>query len=235
VPAQIQKAYQPASLAGYRFSKRVLIRAGAALSYLLVRIIGKTLRYQVEGLEYLEEIRSRGHQPIYCFWHNRILAGTYFFRGREIVVMTSQSEDGEYIARFINKFGYGTVRGSSTRGGIGALVELIRLMKEGSPAAFTVDGPRGPKYEAKLGPVMLAKKTGNPMLPFSLECRRFWRVGSWDDLQIPKPFSRVLLVIARPIYVEADGLDESLEEKRLQLQQSLDRLVERGRKWREEI
>ena len=87
----------------------------------------------------------------------------------------------------------------------------------------------------QLGPVMLAKKTGNPMLPFSLECRRFWRVGSWDDLQIPKPFSRVLLVIARPIYVEADGLDESLEEKRLQLQQSLDSLVERGRKWREEI
>lgn len=233
VPAQIEKAYRPASLARYTFGKRILIRSVSLLAYVLLKAIGKTLRYEVEGWDNFEQIEQTGHQPIYCFWHDRMLAGTYFFRSRGIIVMSSRSEDGEYTARCINKFGYGTVRGSSTRGGTGALVQLIRLMKEGRPAAFTIDGPRGPKYEAKLGPVMLAKKTGNPMMPFSLECRRFWRMGSWDGLQIPKPFTRVKLMIDRPIYVQPDASDGALEEKRLELQRSLDDLVERGRKWRE--
>lgn len=196
--------------------------------HLLISAIGKTLKYEVEGWENFEEIEKNGHLPIYSFWHNKIFAGTYFFRDRGIVVVTSQSFDGEYIARFIQRFGYGAVRGSSTRGGVGALVEAIKCMKAGMPAGFTVDGPKGPKYEAKTGPVILAKKTGNPMMPFTVQAEKYWTVNSWDELQIPRPFSRAIVIIGKPIYVEAKEKDEEVEEKRLELQNSLDELTERG-------
>ena len=128
-------------------------------------------------------------------------------------MITSQSFDGEYIARFIQRFGYGAVRGSSTRGGVGALARMIRLMKKGLPAGFTVDGPKGPKYVAKSGPVLLAKKTGNPVMPFSVETRKHWTIKSWDNLQIPKPFTRARVFIAEPVYVEKEAGDEEIENK----------------------
>ena len=234
VSANIDKIYAYAPLEEYSFWHRITIRLIAFFSYVFLRIVGRTLRFEVEGQENFDRIIESGHQPIYCFWHDRILAGTYYFRDRGIAVMTSRSKDGEYIARFIQKLGYGAVRGSSSRGGTGALVEMIRLMRAGAPTAFTVDGPRGPRYEAKSGPVYLAKKSGHPMMPFIVECRRYWKVGSWDRLQIPKPFGRVNVIIDPPIYVDAESTDDELEQKRAELQHSLERLVERGRKWRNE-
>ena len=149
-------------------------------------------------------------------------------------MITSQSLDGEYIARFLKRFGFGTVRGSSSRGGVKALVEMIRYMRRGLSMAFTVDGPRGPRYVAKTGPIILAKKTGNPIIPFSVECSRYWTVNSWDRMHIPKPFTRARFIISAPIYVPADIDDLQLEDKRLALQQALDRLTEDGKRWRNE-
>jgi lysophospholipid acyltransferase (LPLAT)-like uncharacterized protein len=232
VPAHIEKAFNYASLDAYSPKQRILVRLIASGLYLFFRAIGITLRYEVDGWEYLEQIEADGRQPIFCFWHDRIFAGTYFFRDRKIVVMNSLSFDGAYMARFVQKLGYGSVRGSSTRGGTGALVEMIRLMRSGFATAFTVDGPRGPRYEAKLGPVLLAKKTGDPLLPFLLECKHFWTIGSWDLAQIPKPFSRVKLMIGSPIYVSDKASDEVLEAKRKELQLALEALIERGNNWR---
>src|SRR5205814_1528691 len=116
-------------------------------------------------------------------------------RKRGIVVLTSKSFDGEYIARFIQRFGYGAIRGSSSRGGSRAIVEMIKAMRRGLPTAFTVDGPRGPKYEVKAGPVFLAKKTGNPIMPFVIEPRSCWTTRSWDKMHNPKPFTRALTII----------------------------------------
>jgi lysophospholipid acyltransferase (LPLAT)-like uncharacterized protein len=210
-----------------------LIRLADLAFYFLIRVIGRTIRFEVEGWENFEEIERAGKVPIYCFWHDRIFAGTYFFRNRRIVVITSQSLDGEYIARFIQRLGYGSVRGSSTRGGVGALVEMIRLMRGGLPMAFTVDGPRGPRYEAKTGPVLLAKKTGNPMMPFIVECRKYWTVKSWDRLQIPVPFTSAKLIVAPPLYIATDTDDKTISEMRDKLQNSLDDLVNSGQRWRE--
>jgi lysophospholipid acyltransferase (LPLAT)-like uncharacterized protein len=149
--------------------------------------------------------------------------------------MSSPSFDAEYIKRFIRRFGYGAVRGSSTRGGVGALVKMIRLMKDGLPAGFSIDGPKGPKYVAKSGANMLAKKTGNPVLPFIIEAEKHWEIGSWDRLQIPKPFSRARVFIAEPIYVEKEAGDREIEESRKLLQTKLDELVTLGKQWRESI
>jgi lysophospholipid acyltransferase (LPLAT)-like uncharacterized protein len=144
--------------------------------------------------------------------------------------VTSQSFDGEYIARFIQRFGYGAVRGSSTRGGVGALIEAIRCMKEGKPAGFTVDGPKGPRYEAKTGAVILAKKTGNPMMPFTVQAKNFWEIGSWDRLQIPRPFTIAKIIIGEPIYVPTVADDAAVESKRLELQAALEELTALGEK-----
>lgn len=231
VAAEIDKAFKPARLSGYSLKDRITIRAADVAFYILIRLIGRTIRFETEGWENFEAIEKAGKLPIYAFWHDRIFAGTYFFRDRGIAVITSQSKDGEYIARFIRRLGYGAVRGSSTRGGVGALVEMIKAMRNGSPAAFTVDGPKGPRYQAKPGPVLLAKKTGNPILPFIVECASVWTVGSWDRLQIPKPFTRAKVILADPIYVspDADGPDTDAALK--SMQSSLDALVIRGQNW----
>ncbi len=225
--------FEFAPLGEYSLRQRIFIRALDLIFYILISLIGKTIRFEKEGWENFEQIERDGKVPVYAFWHNRIFLATYYFRSRKIVVITSQSFDGEYIARFIQRFGYGAVRGSSTRGGVGALIEMIRVMKAGLPAGFSVDGPKGPKYVAKTGAILLAKKTGNPVMPFSVETEKYWSLKSWDNLQIPKPFSRAKVCIAEPFYVEADSDDTEIENKRNELQAKLDELARIGTHWRE--
>jgi lysophospholipid acyltransferase (LPLAT)-like uncharacterized protein len=231
----VERAYRFAPLSSYPFKKRLLIRAADLAFYLLIRLIGRTLRFEVEGWEHHETVARQGKLPIYNFWHDRIFTTTYWWRARRIVVMTSQSFDGEYIARFIQRLGYGAVRGSSTRGGVGAVVQMARLMRAGCPTAFTIDGPKGPPRVAKLGSVLLAKKTGHPVLPVTMTLKRYWTVPSWDSFQIPKPFTRALISVAPPIYVPADADEAELRATRDELQHALEELDERGQKWRAAI
>ena len=228
----LSRAYAFADLSAYPPKKRFLIRAADLVFYLAVRLIGRTIRFEVEGWEHWEQAMREGSLPIYTFWHNRVFLATYFFRRRRIVVMTSRSFDGEYIARFIQRFGYGAARGSSTRGGVGAIVEMVRLMRAGCPTGFAIDGPKGPRYVAKMGAVLLAKKTGYPVLPFGISAARFWQARSWDAFQVPKPFTRALVHIAPPIYVPPDADDAALEAKRDELQEALDEINRRSDEWR---
>jgi len=186
--------YTRGALAEFTCKDRVTIRIADVAFYLAIRLIGPTLRIEAENEEKYREIIDRGHQPIIALWHDRIFAGVWYLRNRGLAVLTSKSKDGEYIARFLTRFGFGAIRGSSSRGGVRGLVEMIRLMRQGVPMAFTVDGPRGPRYVAKSGPVMLAKKTGNPILPFVIECSSYWTINSWDKLQIPWPFARAKVI-----------------------------------------
>jgi len=227
----IARAYKFADLSSYPPKKRFLIRAADLAFFLLINVIGRTIRWQVEGWENWEAATQDGQVPIYTFWHNRVFLATYFWQKRRIVVMTSQSFDGEYIARFIQRFGYGAARGSSTRGAVGAIIEMTRLMRAGSPTAFTIDGPKGPRYVAKMGAVLLAKKTGQPILPFTITARHWKAKRSWDGFQVPLPFSPARVDIAPPIYVSADANDEELEVKRNELQAALDAINRRGKDW----
>lgn len=214
-----------ADLSAYTFKQRLLIRAADISFYVLINLIGRTTRFSVEGWEHWESATRDGRQPIYTFWHNRVFLATYFWRRRGIVVMTSRSFDGEYIARFIQRFGYGASRGSSSRGAVGALVEMVKLMRrEGRPAGFTIDGPRGPRHVAKMGAVLLAKKTGAPVLPFSINAERYYAAPSWDAFQVPYPFTRARVVIAPPIHVPPDADEAELFAKRDELQRALDSL-----------
>ncbi|HMG75898.1 MAG TPA: lysophospholipid acyltransferase family protein [Pyrinomonadaceae bacterium] len=223
----LARAYSFADLSPYSFKDRFMIRAADLLFFLLIIIIGSTVRFTVDGWENWEAAAGEGRLPIYTFWHNRVFLSTWFWRRRRIVVMTSQSFDGEYIARFIKRFGYGAARGSSTRGATGAVVEMVRLMRAGCPTAFTIDGPKGPRYVAKMGAVLLAKKTGNPILPFTITAERFWEAKkSWDGFQVPKPFTRARVGIAAPIFVRPDADETELDAKRDELQRALEELDE---------
>lgn len=199
----------------------------AAVGSPLIGALGRTLRWQVDGYEHYDAIRARGNQPIFAFWHGRILPATWFWRDRDIVVMTSENFDGEWIARIIRRFGYGVARGSTSRGGARALAQLRREMRMDRPVAFTLDGPRGPAGTAQPGAVWLSGLTGNPILPFHIEAARYWVADSWDRTQMPKPFSRVAVAIGEPIRVEKTATDAEREEARVALEGTLARLTRR--------
>ncbi|HEX7285128.1 MAG TPA: lysophospholipid acyltransferase family protein, partial [Candidatus Angelobacter sp.] len=165
---------------------------------------------------------------IWCFWHRCVIPAAWRFRDKKIAVMTSRSFDGEYIARIIGKFGFGAVRGSSSRGAVGALLGMRRELELGHPVAFTIDGPRGPRYVAKPGPILLAKKTGFFVGCFFLAAERAWILNSWDRMIIPKPFSRVALHVSSPIFVPADASDEQMAALHQQMQEALERCMERA-------
>ena len=204
----------------------------AATATPLIRALAATWRWRIDGFAHYDSIVASGRQPIIAFWHGRILPATLFWKQRGIVVITSQNFDGEWIAGIIRRFGYGTARGSTSRGGARALVQLRRELADGHPAAFTLDGPRGPARVAQPGALFLAGATGHPILPFHIEADRSWTMNSWDRTQVPKPWSQVSVAIGEPIGV-ADTEGATIEAKRLELEQSLaalERTATRGMK-----
>jgi lysophospholipid acyltransferase (LPLAT)-like uncharacterized protein len=200
----------------------------AIVGYRAIAALGWTLRWRTEGLDYFDAVRRGGRQPIMAFWHGRILSAAYYFRGRGIVVMTSENFDGEWIAGIIERLGYGTARGSTSRGGRKALLQMTRGLEAGRPAGFTLDGPRGPARVAQPGAIWLAKATGHPVLPFHLEAARHWTLNSWDRTEIPKPFSTVAIAMGEPFTVAGDADEAGIESARRMLEERLAALERRA-------
>jgi lysophospholipid acyltransferase (LPLAT)-like uncharacterized protein len=189
---------------------------------LLLRLLHATLRY-----EEIFDDGGRADQPgeasVWCFWHRCLLPAACFFRGRpRTTLLISASFDGELIARTIERMGYETVRGSSSRAGSGGLRALARAVQDGATAVIPGDGPRGPRYLLKPGVTRLARLTGHSVNSFYLLPQRVWVLRSWDALLVPKPFSRVVLVWGRP--VSPPESDEAEEQTRLVVEATLERL-----------
>ncbi|MBP1634267.1 MAG: hypothetical protein H6Q10_841 [Acidobacteria bacterium] len=201
--------------------KRLEAAAIGAIGAPLIGALGRTWRWEERGAEHLEAVQRSGRQPILALWHGRILPAILYFRDRGVVAVTSENFDGEWIARIMRRFGYAAARGSTSRGGSRALIQLRRDMAAGRPAAFTVDGPRGPARQAQAGAVWLAKATGNPVVPFHIEAGRHWTARSWDAAQVPRPWSRVAIAIGRPVEVPAEVGEAGIEDARLELQRRL--------------
>jgi len=189
------------------------------------------MRWQSVGDSYLDEIYKSGNRAIFTFWHGRIFPATYYWRNRGIVVMTSMNRDGESIAQCIQRFGYGAARGSSSRGGFKALAQMARDIRHGRDTAFTIDGPRGPRYIAKQGPVLLAMKTGAAIFCFHISMKRKIQLKSWDEFQIPLPFTPAIVLKAAPIWVPHDAPEAHLRDLHLQMQDTLDDLRKKGDSW----
>ena len=208
---------------GQRRKAALIAAAGAPV----IGALGMTYTWRVEGFEHHDAIVASGRQPIFAFWHGRILPATLYFRDRGVVAITSQNFDGEWIARIIQRFGYGTARGSTSRGGIRALVQLRRDLEAGRPAAFTIDGPRGPARVAQSGAVWLAGATGHPLLPFHIESSTAWTMNSWDRTLVPKPFATIGVAIGAPLHVP-DTSDETVNAYRALLEGALAALETRA-------
>jgi len=192
---------------------------------LAVRLVGMTLRYSlsVEGGG-PERIYTR--PAVFSFWHRCIFPCAFFFRHMQIGVMISRSFDGESIARIIERFGFKPVRGSSSRGAVRGLLGMRRELEQGLAVAFTIDGPRGPRYVAKPGPVLLAKATGAPMIAFYVALENPWILNSWDAFMVPKPFSRALVRMGRVMQVPANADEAQMNELHRDLQAALDQVRE---------
>ena len=191
----------------------------------LLTLIGCTMRttltFEEGAIGGLDEI----HPGIFPFWHRCVLPAAWLYRRQRLAVMTSQSRDGEFIARVIRRFGFVPVRGSSTRGGQKALLEMNRVLGEGGGVAFTIDGPRGPRYVAKRGPVLLARMSGVPITAFYVEVERAWVLNTWDRLVIPKPFTRIYVRAARKIFVPPDAGEETMARCQAEMQAALERVT----------
>ena len=209
-------------------SKRRQIALIAGIGTPLLGALGRTWRYTSEGAEAFDNAVAAGQRPIIAFWHGRILPGMVFWRDRGIIVLTSENFDGEWIARIIARFGFGSARGSSSRGAVRALVQMKRLVQGGHPTAFPLVGPRGPAERAQPGAVWLARATGQPILPFHCEAAPAWHARSWDRTQVPKPFARVAAVTGPPFFVNASLDETGLEQRRLDLEAELRRLRQRA-------
>lgn len=201
-------------------------------AYWLVRLIGPTLRFEVIGVHNAVQIREGGEQGIGAFWHRSIFPAIWFWQNRGIVVLNTVNFDGQWTRRVIERLGFGTAQGSSTRGALEGLTVMAKRLEEGKHVAFTIDGPRGPRYVAKPGPVILARRTGRPISVFHIALSwAYTFTKSWDLFQIPYPFSRTLMVVAPPIRVPADADSEMMKSKQAEMQAALERVRGVAESW----
>src|SRR5215468_9802442 len=212
--------------------RRIQIPIIAALVYSVIRTLGPTLRFEVLGRARVEKGWAAKQPCIWAFWHRCIIPIAWYGRDHGVVVMNTTAFDGQWTRKVIEWLGFGTAQGSSSRGGLRGLAVMARRIEEGKDCAFTIDGPRGPRYVAKPGPVMLARKTGAPIMVFHIGVDRgITFEKTWDHFLLPKPFARTVLLFAPPIYVRRDADVELMEAKHAEMQKELERVRDIAEAW----
>jgi len=184
-----------------------IVRCAVPLAYkwVMAAVMG-TCNVRTTGQEHVRALTEQSRSWLYCTWHNNAAMTVCRLRDRRMVMMASISDDGELIARAIEKFGNLPVRGSSSHGGGHAARDMVRAIRAGASGAMTPDGPRGPAYRCQVGALWIAALSGCPLVPYELEARRQWRTRSWDRHKIPKPFTTIFEHIGEPFYVDRDRL-----------------------------
>ncbi|HTU32328.1 MAG TPA: lysophospholipid acyltransferase family protein [Candidatus Acidoferrum sp.] len=204
----------------------------AAFVYAAVRLIGPTLRLEILGVHNAVQIRDDGEKGIGVFWHRCIFPAAWIWRNRGIIVMNTVHFDGQWTRRVIERLGFGTVQGSSTRGGMEALAGMAQRIEQGHHVAFTIDGPRGPRYVAKPGAVILARCTGAPVSAFHIAVKRgITFKKAWDLFRLPLPFSRAAMFVAPPVRVPTDADSEAVKQKQSEVQAALERVRDAAESW----
>jgi len=210
-------------LEGWR--RRALIEIGFGL----FRLWAKTLRLQLEDPHNgIALVRDR--PVIFAIWHNRLLMlpppFDRWFSTRQSIGLISASRDGDLVSLLIERSGYGTIRGSTSRKGVIALRQLVEALAAGSNVLFTPDGPRGPVYEVSPGVIFVAQKSGAPIVPLHMEYSSCWRLKSWDRFCVPRPFSKVRFILGAALRVEQTMDAERFEAERIRLQDAMMSVVE---------
>ena len=231
-PAKSISTHYDTRLPKLPWTRRAQIPLIAAVVYAMIRTLGPTLRYEVLGWQHADAVHASGKRIIWAFWHRIILPIVWWHRNRGVVVMNTTAFDGQWTRKVIEWLGFGTAQGSSSRGGLRGLAVMARRLAEGRDCAFTIDGPRGPRYVAKPGPVMLARKTGCPVMVFHIGVdpgKTFTR--TWDHFLLPMPFARAVILFAPPIWVPEDADSRMLEAKHAEMQRELERVRDIAEGW----
>jgi lysophospholipid acyltransferase (LPLAT)-like uncharacterized protein len=212
--------------------RRMQIPIIAAVVYSVIRVLGPTLRFEVLGRAKVDEIWASKQPIIWAFWHRCIIPIAWFGRNRGIVIMNTTAFDGQWTRKVIEWLGFGTAQGSSSRGGLRGLAVMAQRIKEGLDSGFTIDGPRGPRYVAKVGPVLLARMTGAPIMVFHVGVERgITFEKTWDHFCLPKLFTRAILVGSPPIYVPQDADSDTIKAKHEEMQKALERVRDVTEGW----
>lgn len=204
-----------------KLSHRIGPFLARALGPPVVRALGASWRVRFDPPDFKARIVAGGAR-VYAFWHGNLLVPTAAIRGTGAAVMISRHADGEVIARIVQRLGYTTVRGSSTRGGAAALHEAVEALRGGRVVVFTPDGPRGPRHVAQPGAVFLAARGGTEIVPVGVGVRRGWETRSWDRFRIPRPFTTVAIVEGERLRPPPGIEGASLEEWRVRLEAALE-------------
>jgi hypothetical protein len=210
------KIRHPALIKWIGFLGAIIIRIWIGTLTYRFRLLGPNLNPETEGLQ--------GHF-LYTFWHENILVPCYQYRGRKIEVLISEHADGEMIAQVCKHIGYGTIRGSKTRGGMKAMREMIRIAGHAHIAVMP-DGPRGPRRHIELGLIYLAAKTGMPIVLMGVGHDRPWRLDTWDRFVLPRPFSQSIVIFKGPVHIPRDASRDELEHYRQQVETELNELTD---------
>ena len=209
----------------FTLGQRLALAVVPRIVWALFSLIGLTWRFEViaeDGVTPLLFGLGAGAE-IFCFWHQCVLPCTIYYRHTRATILISQSFDGELITRTLNLFGFRAVRGSSSRGAREGLLGLKSVIESGGPAIFTADGPRGPIYRTKMGPIRLAKLTGARIGAFHLQPEHAWSMKSWDRFLVPRPFTRIVVSWAQWTHVPADLPETEFEPKREELNAAIER------------
>lgn len=194
----------------------------------LLRGLFVTLRPEYVQRQVEQRTQSARTPILFAFWHGRMLyfLKLYEYLGARVTILVSHSRDGELVTQLLSRFGFQVTRGSTSRGGARGLVAVVNKMRSGMHAGFTPDGPRGPRYHVQLGLVLVAKRTGAPILPMTFGAQWKRMLASWDAFLLPLPFSRIVVVYGEPIYVPTNASAADLEAKRREVETSLQRITE---------
>lgn len=190
--------------------RKVVRQVAAGLA--AIRVLARTWRFTVVHDEPLRQLRAERRPVIFSCWHGELLPLIWHHRQQGISILVSEHRDGEIIARVAERIGFGTVRGSTSRGGGRALLALVRVLNEGGDVAVTPDGPRGPARRYAPGALVAAQRAAAPVLPVAASVDRSWRLRSWDRFIVPKPFARIVVAYGDPSYVTAATPREAAEQ-----------------------
>jgi hypothetical protein len=210
------------------WKQRLTFFLATRLGWLAILALGFLTRVRFVGREHFEWLRDNKKPFIYCIWHGRILLPIFVHRYENIQAMVSLHDDGEMIAQTLHRLGYITARGSSTRGGQRAMIEMIRELKNGGVGAIMPDGPKGPRHSFKAGPVVIAQRAGAYLLPFTFSASRKKQFKSWDRFTIMLPFSTSVAMYGEPVAVPATATDEEIESIRQEIEKRMIDLEQRA-------
>ena len=211
-----------------RLNNRFVLATTPLLISLFVKALKGTMRFKDEGYEEIRERWDKGLPSIFALWHQRLLMMPFIRDSKLPHVLISNHRDGELISRTVAHFGMPSVRGSATRGGASGFRQMVKVIEGGGSIAITPDGPRGPKWQVRMGAIALGKATSAPIFPVTYACSRRKEFKSWDNFILPAPFSRGIFLAGEAINVPSDADDVMMDSLREELQRRLIEITQRA-------